>query len=301
MTILALRRFGLMTLLAVAFVAAAVSSAMASERRAPSIDWQGCGGDHPAAECATVRVPLDYNGPSQATTPLALARFPATDPEHRIGTIFVNPGGPGGSGVELVLDGFGEALRDNLGGRFDVVGFDPRGIGASDPHPLLRQRGGPRRVPVRRAAVPLRAGPVPAVLRPLRFARRSLPEPGPGNRKAHEHGRRRARPRPAPAGGRRQAPDLPRVLLRDLHRHDLREPLPGQRPRAGHRRRARPPAVVVGLADPLGSCGDPGGVRRVPAAVPTGRAGVRVRGRRADGPALGDARSRGRARADRPR
>ena len=133
MTILALRRFGLMTLLAVAFVAAAASSAMASERRAPSIDWQGCGGDHPAAECATVRVPLDYDGPSRATTPLALARFPATDPEHRIGTIFVNPGGPGGSGVELVLDGFGEALRDNLGGRFDVVGFDPRGIGASDP------------------------------------------------------------------------------------------------------------------------------------------------------------------------
>ena len=71
--------------------------------------------------------------PSRATTALALARIPATDPEHRIGTVFVNPGGPGGSGVDLVLDGFGEFLRDNLDGRFDVVGFDPRGIGASDP------------------------------------------------------------------------------------------------------------------------------------------------------------------------
>jgi pimeloyl-ACP methyl ester carboxylesterase len=124
------RRLGLLLL---AFVLAAASPAVAADPAVPSIEWQACGSDFPAAECATVDVPLDYDQPSQATTPLALARIPATDAEHKIGTVFVNPGGPGGSGVGFVLDGFGEFLRDNLGGRFDVVGFDPRGVGASAP------------------------------------------------------------------------------------------------------------------------------------------------------------------------
>ena len=132
-TVTTLRRLGLIGLLSVAFVAAAASPSVAGDPVVPSIDWQACGGDYPTAECATVQAPLDYDAPSRATTPLALARFPATDAEHRIGTVFVNPGGPGGSGVGFVLNGFGEYLRDNLGGRFDVVGFDPRGIGASDP------------------------------------------------------------------------------------------------------------------------------------------------------------------------
>jgi len=127
------RRLGVMGLLSIAFVAAAASPSAAAGPAVPSIDWQPCGGDFPKAECATVEVPLDYDQPSRATTSLALARVPATDAKHRIGTVFVNPGGPGGSGVGLVLDGFGEFLHENLGGRFDVVGFDPRGIGASDP------------------------------------------------------------------------------------------------------------------------------------------------------------------------
>lgn len=132
-TVMTLRRLGLMGLLSLAFVATAASPAVAADPTVPSIDWQACGSDYPKAECATVEVPLDYDEPSGATTPLALARFPATDAEHRIGTVFVNPGGPGGSGVGFALDGFGEYLHENLGGRFDVVGFDPRGIGASDP------------------------------------------------------------------------------------------------------------------------------------------------------------------------
>ena len=128
-----LRRVGLMGLLSLAFVAAAASPAGAADATVPSIDWQACGGEYPTAQCASVAVPLDYDEPSGATTPLALARLPATDAERRIGTVFVNPGGPGGSGVGMVLNGFGEYLHENLGGRFDVVGFDPRGIGASDP------------------------------------------------------------------------------------------------------------------------------------------------------------------------
>ena len=97
------------------------------------IDWEPCGEDFPGLECATFDVPLDYDSPRGRTTEIALARVPASDAAHRIGSVFVNPGGPGGSGVGLVLDGFGQFLHDNLDGRFDVVGFDPRGVGASDP------------------------------------------------------------------------------------------------------------------------------------------------------------------------
>ena len=99
----------------------------------PALAWQACGEDFPAAECALAIVPLDYDRPRGMTTTLALSRIPAPDKEHKIGTVFVNPGGPGASGVALVLNGFGEYLSALLGGRFDVVGFDPRGIAASDP------------------------------------------------------------------------------------------------------------------------------------------------------------------------
>jgi pimeloyl-ACP methyl ester carboxylesterase len=80
-----------------------------------------------------VTVPLDHDRPAGATTRIALARYRATDEQRRIGSVFVNPGGPGGSGVELVLAGFGELMGTRLGGRFDVVGFDPRGVAGSDP------------------------------------------------------------------------------------------------------------------------------------------------------------------------
>ena len=99
----------------------------------PKIDWQPCGEDFPGFECALVEVPLDYDSPRRKKTSIALARVPASDSADRIGSVFVNPGGPGGSGVGLVLDGFGQFLHENLDGRFDVVGFDPRGVGASDP------------------------------------------------------------------------------------------------------------------------------------------------------------------------
>src|SRR5262249_51584699 len=99
----------------------------------PRIDWAPCGEDFPGINCATVKVPLDYDNPRGATTELALARVAASDKAHRIGTVFLNPGGPGGSGVDLVLFGFGQDLASLLEGRFDVVGFDPRGVAASDP------------------------------------------------------------------------------------------------------------------------------------------------------------------------
>ena len=101
----------------------------------PVLNWGLCGDLSPVieAECATATVPLDYDDPRGATTQIALARVAATDQANRIGTIFVNPGGPGGSGVELVAFGFGSSLSRQLQGRFDVVGFDPRGVAHSSP------------------------------------------------------------------------------------------------------------------------------------------------------------------------
>lgn len=101
----------------------------------PPVAWAPCPSDPqagqgaPALQCATYEVPLDYRHPRRGTATLALTRRPAADQEHRIGSLFLNPGGPGGSGTSLpASDAF-----DALGQRFDLVGFDPRGVGASTP------------------------------------------------------------------------------------------------------------------------------------------------------------------------
>jgi pimeloyl-ACP methyl ester carboxylesterase len=130
------QRWGLALALAIAamaFLAGPAAAARDATPQVPTIDWQPCGDDFPGLDCATVDVPLDYDSPGGRKTYIALARVPATDPANRIGSVFLNPGGPGGSGVGLVLSGFGAFVSENLDGRFDVVGFDPRGVGASDP------------------------------------------------------------------------------------------------------------------------------------------------------------------------
>lgn len=99
----------------------------------PALNWAPCGEQFPGAECTSATVPLDYDRPRGETIEIALARIPASDPTNKIGTVFLNPGGPGGSGVDFALFGFGDFLNFLLQGRFDIVGFDPRGIGASAP------------------------------------------------------------------------------------------------------------------------------------------------------------------------
>lgn len=94
------------------------------------IDWSACE-DDASFQCATAQVPLDYANPTGQTIDIALKKLPSTSGEP-IGTLFVNPGGPGGSGVEHVSAGeaaFSADLRSN----FDIIGFDPRGVGASAP------------------------------------------------------------------------------------------------------------------------------------------------------------------------
>lgn len=87
-------------------------------------EWQDCGN---SLQCATIRVPLDYADPTAQAITLSLARRPATA-EPRLGSLFVNPGGPGAGGRGLAA-GFN---RDGLE-QYDIVGWDPRGTGDSTP------------------------------------------------------------------------------------------------------------------------------------------------------------------------
>jgi pimeloyl-ACP methyl ester carboxylesterase len=121
-------------------VAAGVALALTAAVAAPSaatasahVQWTACTEEGLVGfDCAAHEVPLDYDKPHGATTTIALARRPAADPAHKIGTIFVNPGGPGGPGRGMVTVA-DEIVAPDVLARFDIVGFDPRGIGASDP------------------------------------------------------------------------------------------------------------------------------------------------------------------------
>ena len=84
-------------------------------------------------ECATARVPLDYDHAAGKKISLALIRRPATDQGHRIGSLFVNNGGPGNSVLDFVRGDTTRVLSPRVQARFDVVGFDPRGVGQSTP------------------------------------------------------------------------------------------------------------------------------------------------------------------------
>ena len=92
-------------------------------------------------ECASVQVPLDYNDPGVAAISIAMVRLPAGDPSQRIGSLFLNPGGPGGSGVDIALFAGPYLYGSELRARFDIVGFDPRGIQRST---ALRCFGNPK-------------------------------------------------------------------------------------------------------------------------------------------------------------
>jgi pimeloyl-ACP methyl ester carboxylesterase len=93
------------------------------------LTWTDCDG---GAQCATAIAPMDWNNPSTETDiTLALARHTATGTAH--GSLFVNPGGPGASGYDLVHDDVDFAVDATLQKNFDVIGWDPRGVGRSTP------------------------------------------------------------------------------------------------------------------------------------------------------------------------
>lgn len=95
--------------------------------RVTTIDWKACADD---VQCATIEVPLDWSNPAGAKTHVGIAKRSATDPGSRIGTLLMNPGGPGDSGVRQVIAG--SAFTESVNKRFDVVGFDPRGVNTAE-------------------------------------------------------------------------------------------------------------------------------------------------------------------------
>ena len=124
----------LLLLLALVMAGALASDVLAPPAEAQSqpstgaLQWRACG----RFQCATLLVPLDYANPGGRQIELALLRQPARDPSRRIGALLANPGGPGASGNDFVRL-WAPMLSGEIRDRFDIVGFDPRGVGASTP------------------------------------------------------------------------------------------------------------------------------------------------------------------------
>ncbi|MEO7235540.1 MAG: alpha/beta fold hydrolase, partial [Lapillicoccus sp.] len=117
------------TLLAGALVGLAPTASAVGQADPPRIAWSDC---DDGFQCADVPVPLDYDRPSGGTITVALLRLPSTDPAKRKGSLFVDPGGPGGSGVGLVRSA-GKTYPQEVREAYDLVGFDPRGVAGSSP------------------------------------------------------------------------------------------------------------------------------------------------------------------------
>jgi len=100
------------------------------------IAWHGCGPEWPSnLQCGELSVPLDYHHPRGAKITLGFNRLPAADPAHRVGSLIINPGGPGGPGsFTIAVEAAGGHLwNPALHERFDMIGMDPRGVGTSTP------------------------------------------------------------------------------------------------------------------------------------------------------------------------
>ncbi|KAI0664136.1 TAP-like protein-domain-containing protein [Cubamyces menziesii] len=98
------------------------------------IQWSPCTGDPdavPGAECGFAIVPLDYFNAGAGVARIALGRYNATS-STRKGSVFVNPGGPGAPGVALATES-GPFFQQLIGEEYDIIGFDPRGIGQTQP------------------------------------------------------------------------------------------------------------------------------------------------------------------------
>ncbi|MGH3180264.1 MAG: alpha/beta fold hydrolase, partial [Streptosporangiaceae bacterium] len=104
--------------------------------RSSTLHWHACTGQaaqQGVPECTTLSVPVDYANPGGRHISLALDMIPATAPKsQQQGILLVNPGGPGGSGLALAAE-VAQGLSPGVAAQYDIVGFDPRGVGSSVP------------------------------------------------------------------------------------------------------------------------------------------------------------------------
>ncbi|MFH9735067.1 alpha/beta hydrolase [Streptomyces sp. NPDC017260] len=103
------------------------------------LSWRDCG--VPGFQCATMKAPLDYAKPTEGDVRLAVARKKATGPGKRLGSLLVNPGGPGGSAIGYLQQYAGIGYPQEVRAQYDMVAVDPRGVARSEPVECLDGRG----------------------------------------------------------------------------------------------------------------------------------------------------------------
>ncbi|KAJ7278004.1 hypothetical protein C8J57DRAFT_1579788 [Mycena rebaudengoi] len=98
------------------------------------LEWKPC---YSGFQCSRLQVPLDYSAPHKGVATIAVAKYPSTSPKSQYrGPVLFNPGGPGASGVELIVE-TGAAFATVLGAQFDIVGFDPRDTSNNESHYII--------------------------------------------------------------------------------------------------------------------------------------------------------------------
>nr|WP_037715651.1 alpha/beta hydrolase [Amycolatopsis sp. AA4] len=124
----------MLVVLAAAALTATAAPAHASPAKS-AVNWGACPADvaSPALQCASLEVPLDYRHPDGKKISVAISRLPSAEPAKRRGVLLFNPGGPGGPGLAFPLTWANLGAPASLLAEYDLIGFDPRGVGHSTP------------------------------------------------------------------------------------------------------------------------------------------------------------------------
>ncbi|GGV26283.1 alpha/beta hydrolase [Streptomyces longisporoflavus] len=130
-----MRRALSLALVTTTIAAATAVPGVSSAATPDTVRWGPCpkGVSSPRLECSTLEVPLDYRNPDGRRIEIAISRLAAKDPAQRRGVLLTNPGGPGGAGLDYPAVLAGAGLPQKVLDSYDVIGFDPRGVGRSTP------------------------------------------------------------------------------------------------------------------------------------------------------------------------
>ncbi|AHH99113.1 alpha/beta hydrolase [Kutzneria albida] len=134
-----MRKAVLVAFAAITAALAVVPAAAAAPAPSNDLKWGPCPAEvkYPDLECATLRVPLNYQDPNGRKIDLAISRLASKSPDKRRGVLLTNPGGPGGAGLDypgvLTRSELPMPLPQSVRDEYDVIGFDPRGVGHSSP------------------------------------------------------------------------------------------------------------------------------------------------------------------------